>query len=82
MVSGRVQGVFYRDTCRRLAAAAGLTGWVRNTASGAVEAWFEGDPAAVDRMVAWCHEGPPGARVVDVEVVPEIPAGASGFRVR
>ncbi len=82
VVSGRVQGVFFRDTCRRQAASAGLDGWVRNTPSGAVEAWFEGDSEAVDRMVAWCRQGPPGARVVEVEVIPETPAGTVGFRVR
>ena len=82
VVSGRVQGVFYRDTCRRLAAGAGLSGWVRNTASGGVEAWFEGDPRDVARLVAWCREGTPGARVSGVEVIPERPAGVDGFRVR
>ena len=82
VVSGRVQGVFFRDSCRRLAAAAGLTGWVRNTTGGGVEAWFEGDPPAVERMVAWCREGPPGARVAAVDVSPETPRGATGFRVR
>jgi acylphosphatase len=82
VVSGRVQGVFYRDTCRRLAAGAGLTGWVRNTASGGVEAWFEGDRREVERLVAWCREGTPGARVTEVEVIPETPAGVQGFRVR
>ncbi len=82
VVSGRVQGVFYRDTCRRLAAGAGLAGWIRNTAEGGVEAWFEGDRSVVERMVAWCREGPPGARVTGVEVVPETPRGATGFRVR
>jgi acylphosphatase len=82
VVSGRVQGVFYRDSCRRSAAGAGLTGWVRNTAEGGVEAWFEGDRPAVERMVAWCRQGPPGARVTGVEVVPETPAGTTGFRVR
>jgi acylphosphatase len=81
VVCGRVQGVFFRDTCRRLAAGQGVAGWVRNTAGGGVEAWFEGDPQAVDRMVAWCRHGPSGARVREVEVVPETPVGSAGFRV-
>ena len=71
--------MFFRDTCRRMAAAVGVAGWVRNTPDGRVEAWFEGDRAGVDRMVAWCREGPPGARVTDVEVVPETPAGETAL---
>jgi acylphosphatase len=82
VVSGRVQGVFYRDTCRRLAADAGLSGWVRNTGSGGVEAWFEGEGPAVQRLVDWCRQGPPGARVTGLEVVPETPGDERGFRVR
>ena len=56
-VSGRVQGVWFRGTCQEQARAFGVTGWVRNAYDGRVEAVFEGPPAAVDRMVAWCHEG-------------------------
>lgn len=82
VVSGRVQGVFFRDTCRRMAAGLGLAGWVRNTPGGGVEAWFEGDRPAVERMVSWCRQGPPGATVTALEVVPETPAGTAGFRVR
>lgn len=77
-----VQGVFFRDSCRQLAAAAGVAGWVRNRYDGRVEAWFEGDRAAVERMVAWCRQGPPHARVTAVDVVAEDPAGEYGFRVR
>jgi acylphosphatase len=76
-----VQGVFFRDDCRREAVAAGVTGWVRNRGDGRVEAVFEGEPDAVDRLVSWCRTGPPSARVSDVEVVAEEPSGASGFRV-
>jgi acylphosphatase len=81
VVSGRVQGVFFRDSCREEAAAAGLTGWVRNTRGGEVEAWFEGDPEAVERLVAWCREGPSSAHVQDVDVSNEDPTGETGFRV-
>jgi acylphosphatase len=82
VVDGMVQGVFFRDTCRRMAVSVGVRGWVRNRADGRVEAWFEGDRRAVERMVAWCREGPPGARVTGVSVAREAPAGESGFRVR
>ncbi len=82
VVDGLVQGVFFRDECRKLAAAAGVTGWVRNRPDGRVEAWFEGAPAAVAKMVAWCHQGPPHARVTAVDVVREVPVGEERFRVR
>ena len=81
VVSGRVQGVFFRDTCQRQAAATGVAGWVRNRNDGAVEAAFEGDPAAVDARVRWCHQGPSGARVDAVAVTEEGPEGDRGFRV-
>ncbi|MFN2608609.1 MAG: acylphosphatase [Acidimicrobiales bacterium] len=82
VVSGRVQGVFFRDSCREQAAALGVAGWVRNTAEGTVEAWFEGPRAAVDRLVHWCRDGPRHADVDGVDVYEEDPAGARGFRIR
>lgn len=68
-ISGRVQGVFFRDSTRHLARQYGVVGWVRNLPDGRVEAVFEGEKDAVQRLVDWCHQGPPGARVdrVDVE---------------
>jgi acylphosphatase len=81
VVSGRVQGVFFRDACRREATAAGVAGWVRNRADGRVEAVFEGAPAAVERLVAWCRSGSPRAAVDAVEVHDEPPEGARGFAV-
>ena len=68
-ISGRVQGVFFRDSTRHLARQYGVAGWVRNLPDGRVEAVFEGEKDAVQRLVDWCHQGPPGARVdrVDVE---------------
>lgn len=81
LVSGRVQGVWFRDTCCEQARNLGVAGWVRNLADGRVEAVFEGPSAAVDRMVAWCHEGPSRARVDDVEVSVRTPAGLAGFRI-
>jgi acylphosphatase len=82
MVSGRVQGVFFRETCRRRAEQEGVSGWVANAPSGDVEACFEGDAAAVDRMIEWCRQGPPQAEVRSVTVDEEPPEGASGFSVR
>jgi len=81
VVTGRVQGVFFRDSCRKRARAAGVGGWVRNTEEGAVEAWFEGDQHVVEGLVAWCREGPAGARVDTVTVSRESPAGDEGFHV-
>jgi acylphosphatase len=81
-VSGRVQGVWFRESCREEAVRRGVTGWVRNLADGRVEAVFEGEPAAVDGVVAWCQEGPPRARVRNVERLDELPIEESGFAVR
>ena len=81
VVHGRVQGVFFRDSVRRLAVEHGVAGWVRNTWDGTVEAAFEGAPETVARLVDYCREGPPGARVERVEVHDEPPEGTSGFRV-
>lgn len=82
IVHGHVQGVFFRDTTCRRAAARGIAGWVRNRPEGTVEAVFEGDPEAVEAMVAFCHEGPRGAQVERVELHAEQPAGLSSFEVR
>ena len=83
VVRGRVQGVFFRDACREQARLAGVGGWVRNRGDGmSVEAAFEGPPEAVERMVAWCHHGPPRAFVESVDVDDEVPEGATTFRVR
>lgn len=81
LVSGRVQGVWFRDSCRAEAVRLGVAGWVRNRPDGRVEAVFEGDEDAVEAMVAWCGEGPPGAVVVAVEVVEEPLQGEQAFRI-
>jgi Acylphosphatases len=65
-VSGRVQGVFFRAETQRAAMSFNLTGWVRNVPDGQVEAVFEGEDENVDKMIAWCHIGPPAARVEKV----------------
>lgn len=81
-VTGRVQGVFFRDSCRQEAHRLGVGGWVGNTASGSVEGEFEGDDAAVDALVEWCREGPPSADVSGVVVSPMAPTGETRFEVR
>jgi len=79
---GRVQGVFFRDATREQAQAAGVAGWVRNRPDGTVEAVFEGDPDAVERLVGFCRSGPGSARVDRLDVSDEDPRGESGFAVR
>ncbi len=74
--------MFFRDACARRAGAEGAGGWVRNRPDGAVEAVFEGDPSAVDEMVAFCERGPRGAEVADIESSEEQVEGLSGFEVR
>jgi acylphosphatase len=80
-VAGRVQGVFFRATCARLARDAGLGGYVRNLPDGRLEAAFEGGEPAVDAMVDWCRRGPDLAFVEAIEVVREDPVGDTTFRV-
>jgi acylphosphatase len=82
VVHGRVQGVFFRDTTRRMAQSRGVGGWVRNTQEGTVEAVFEGDAEAVESMVRWCGEGPRGALVERVDATAEEPEGLTEFRAR
>jgi acylphosphatase len=72
-ISGRVQGVFFRDSTKKRADFLGVTGWVRNLPDGRVEAVFEGPGEAVRSMIEWCHKGPPAARVERVEVHFEVP---------
>jgi acylphosphatase len=82
IVHGRVQGVFFRDSTRRMAQQRGVAGWVSNRSDGAVEAVFEGDAEAVERLVAFTGEGPRGAQVERVEVSEEEPEGLTGFSIR
>ncbi len=81
VVHGHVQGVFFRDTTRRLAAQHGAAGWVRNNPDGTVEAIFEGEEEAVERLVRFCHQGPRGAVVERVETFEEEPEDLDGFSV-
>ena len=82
-VSGRVQGVFFRDSTREKAQELGLLGYVKNTPDGDVEALFEGPAQGVEEMVRWCGQGPPNASVEGVETDYESPGDdLTGFEVR
>ena len=82
IVRGRVQGVFFRDSVRRLALEQGVGGWVRNNADGSVEAVLEGPPPAVERLVSFCRSGPERAVVESVDLTEEPPQGEPGFSVK
>jgi acylphosphatase len=82
VVSGRVQGVWFRDSCRREAQRLRVAGWVRNCEDGRVEAVFEGPPDDVAALVNWSQRGPAYAEVTGVEVTDEPPEGVAGFRIR
>ena len=82
VVHGHVQGVYFRESVRRLAAREGVRGWVANRPDGAVEAVLEGAPAAVEQAIELCRRGPRGAVVERVEVAEEPVAGLRGFEVR
>ncbi|MEW6424662.1 MAG: acylphosphatase [Bacillota bacterium] len=68
LISGRVQGVYFRQYTRDAALAAGVTGWVRNRRDGRVEAVFEGEQEAVEKMIRWCRRGSPSSCVEHVEI--------------
>ena len=83
LVRGQVQGVFFRDSTRERAQAAGVAGWVTNRDDGAVEAVFDGDAGAVSSLVDWMRAGPDRAVVEHVEVSEEeASAGFEGFEIR
>jgi acylphosphatase len=82
IVSGSVQGVFFRTETRDRARSLGVAGWIRNAPDGTVEAAFEGEDERVDSMVEWCWRGPSGARVERVEVDWVEPEGELSFSIR
>ncbi|HEV8275731.1 MAG TPA: acylphosphatase [Streptosporangiaceae bacterium] len=82
LVSGRVQGVYFRDICRRRALEHGVNGWVRNLPDGRVEAVFEGPADGVNRLVDWMRHGPDLAVVVDIAAQAERPEGLRTFLIR
>ena len=81
IVSGRVQGVFFRDSCKQMAQRLGVNGWVRNRADGTVELAAEGRRDDVEALLAWCRSGPPRAEVTGLELHDEDPRGETSFRV-
>ncbi|GGN88660.1 acylphosphatase [Actinoplanes lobatus] len=82
LAEGLVQGVFFRDSCRRVACRHAVRGWVRNLPDGRVEAVFEGDPEGVAQLVSWARTGPTGARVDNLEVHEEPAEGFDAFTIR
>jgi acylphosphatase len=82
VISGMVQGVFFRQETSEHAGRLGVAGWVRNRSDGRVEAVFEGPQDAVDQLVSWCRQGTPWSRVDGVEVTAEEPEGLDAFRIR
>lgn len=82
LISGRVQGVYYRESTRQEAQRLGVTGWVRNLADGRVECHLEGPTEALARLEAWLWQGPAAARVTGVELEEVACAGFTDFQVR
>jgi acylphosphatase len=82
LISGRVQGVYFRDACRRVALQHGVNGWVRNLPDGRVEGVFEGEAEDVASVVAWTRRGPDLALVADVALQAERPEGLGAFLIR
>lgn len=81
IVSGRVQGVFYRDSCRAEAQRLGVRGWVRNRPDRTVEVVAEGPRDRVEQLLTWCRQGPPRATVTGITVTDEVPAAERSFRI-
>jgi acylphosphatase len=81
VVTGFVQGVWFRESCRHEAERLGVAGWIRNRYDGAVELEAEGPEAAVAQLIAWCRVGPPSAEVDGIELDEVRPTGERGFRV-
>lgn len=82
VISGRVQGVWYRASAREAAMRIGVTGWVRNLPNGDVEAFAEGDRDDLERFIEWCRQGPPHARVERVDVRRTEPERHAAFQIR
>ena len=82
VVHGQVQGVFFRDSCRREAESLDVTGSATNLENGTVEVILEGSPEDVGKMIDWCRVGPPHARVTNVEIEEETPRGLTDFVTR
>ena len=82
-IKGRVQGVFFRQGTYEKAVELGISGWVRNLPDGRVEAVFEGEEEKINKIIQWAKEGPPIAKVEEVEIKWEKPTGEfDGFQIR
>jgi len=83
IVSGRVQGVWFRASTQQQATDMGVEGWVRNLADGSVEIFMQGGDSSVDRLLSWCYQGPEGANVISVDYeIAEADPSIKGFRIR
>jgi len=83
IITGHVQGVAFRFHTKDKALSLGISGWVRNRLNGSVEAFFQGEQTAVDRMTDWCHHGPPTASVAHIHSeITDVDPSLSGFIVR
>jgi acylphosphatase len=82
IISGDVQGVFFRDATRERASSAGVAGWARNREDGTVEVALEGSHEGVEYVERFCRSGPRRARVDSVDTFDEEPEGLSGFEIR
>jgi acylphosphatase len=82
IVSGKVQGVFFRDTAKRQALKLGITGFARNEPDGTVYIEAEGEDQPISEYIKWCHEGSRQATVENVTVSEHVPVGHKGFRIR
>ena len=83
IISGKVQGVFYRASCQEVAQGLGLVGWVKNLSTGQVEVLVQGEKEKIEKLIEWCKKGPPGAKVSDVAVMwKKILDRFEGFRIK
>ena len=82
LISGKVQGVFFRKYTCDEALRLGLRGYVKNLPDGRVQVEVSGEPDAVEALISWCKTGPPRARVTDVQVTGSEPADVSTFVIR
>ena len=82
IITGRVQGVWFRAGTRETADSLGIRGWVKNLPDQSVEVDAAGEPAAVDQFIQWCYQGPPGARVSAIDIKELDPAqDLQGFKI-
>ncbi len=81
-ISGKVQGVFYRASAKQIASKTGITGWIKNTKEGNVEAMVSGTEDQLQPFLAWCKQGPSGARVLNVQIMPEQETHFNDFSIK